>query len=283
MASEPEGEDVSPPMKYRFPSGDLMLGGHLAVPARGASGSPAVLLCHGFPTRGREAPQSGQSFPELADRIANALDWVALSMNFRGCGISDGNFALKGWQDDIRAGVEHLHSLGVSSVWLAGFGSGGSLAICEGARNPRVRGVAALGAQADFDDWARDPRRLLIHARSVQVIKDPAFPESFDAWANELKEVRPLEAADQLAPRRLLVIHGERDDLTPPQDGRNLAAAHGSAEFRLIGGAGHELRHDPRAIAVFLGWLSRQRVVAMDLPSTSEPNLTPSPDTDASE
>ena len=29
-------------------------------------------------------------------------------------------------------------------MWLAGFGTGGSLAVCEGARNPKVRGVAAL-------------------------------------------------------------------------------------------------------------------------------------------
>ena len=27
----------------------------------------------------------------------------------------------------------------------------------------------------------------------------------------------------------------------------------------MIGGAGHALRHDPRAVAVLLGWLDRQR------------------------
>ncbi len=59
------------------------------------------------------------------------------------------------------------------------------------------------------------------------------------------------------------MIHGDSDDLTPPADGRALVAAHGSAEFRLINGAGHELRHDPRAVAVFLGWLSRQHIDAV--------------------
>ncbi|MDX6234670.1 MAG: hypothetical protein QOH68_3788, partial [Nocardioidaceae bacterium] len=28
---------------------------------------------------------------------------------------------------------------------------------------------------------------------------------------------------------------------------------------RLVNGAGHRLRHDPRAIAILLGWLDRQR------------------------
>ena len=30
------------------------------------------------------------------------------------------------------------------------------------------------------------------------------------------------------------------------------------AELRIIAGAGHQLRHDPRAVAVLLGWLDRQ-------------------------
>jgi len=38
-----------------------------------------------------------------------------------------------------------------------------------------------------------------------------------------------------------------------------LAEAHGSAELRVITGAGHRLRHDPRAVAVLLGWLDRQK------------------------
>jgi uncharacterized protein len=45
----------------------------------------------------------------------------------------------------------------------------------------------------------------------------------------------------------------------PVFDARVLADAHGSAELRLINGAGHRLRHDPRAVAVLLGWLDRQR------------------------
>jgi len=267
----PEGKTATAPvMDYTFRSGRLRLAGHLAEPNEGPHGAPGLVLCHGFPTRGRESPQSGQSFPELADRIAVELGWVVLTMNFRGCGNAEGDFSLQGWLDDVHAGVAHLRTLGVSGVWIAGFGSGGSLAVCEGARNPNVRGVAALAAPADFDDWARNPRRLLLHARQVQVIKDADFPPSFDQWAAEIKRVRPAEAAAQLAPRPLLVVHGDSDDLTPQADGRILAAAHGSAEFRLINGAGHELRHDPRAVAVFLGWLSRQHINDLAGPTSSE-------------
>jgi uncharacterized protein len=68
-----------------------------------------------------------------------------------------------------------------------------------------------------------------------------------------------VACASQYAPRPLLVVHGSEDEAVPPFDARVLADAHGSAELRFINGAGHELRHDPRAVAVLLGWLDRQR------------------------
>ena len=56
-----------------------------------------------------------------------------------------------------------------------------------------------------------------------------------------------------------MVIHGSEDESVPHFDARVLSDAHGSADLRIIGGAAHDLRHDPRAIAVLLGWLDRQR------------------------
>jgi len=47
--------------------------------------------------------------------------------------------------------------------------------------------------------------------------------------------------------------------VVPSLDARAIADAHGTAELRIIDGAGHHLRHDPRAVALLLGWLDRQR------------------------
>jgi putative redox protein len=54
-------------------------------------------------------------------------------------------------------------------------------------------------------------------------------------------------------------MHGADDDQVPVFDARVIADAHGDAELRIIDGAGHQLRYDPRAVAVLLGWLDRQR------------------------
>ena len=55
-------------------------------------------------------------------------------------------------------------------------------------------------------------------------------------------------------------VHGTEDDVVPVADAERLAAAHGSAELRVIANGGRRLRHDPRAVALLLGWLDRQEV-----------------------
>jgi putative redox protein len=215
---------------------------------------------HGFPTGIAGAASTADSYPELGDRIAAELGWLALVPALRGASGSDGNFSLLGWLDDIAAAIAHLRtSVQPAGIWLAGFGTGGALAVCAASREPGVKGVAALGAPADFDDWASQPRRLLDHARSMGLIRDTSFPEQFDAWSRELRAIRAVHCMALVAPRPVLVVHGTDDESVPQFDARVLADAHGEAELRMIGGAAHALRHDPRAVAILLGWLDRQR------------------------
>jgi putative redox protein len=217
-------------------------------------------MCHGYPSGVGGAAVAAETLPELADRIATEMGWTALALAFRGCAGSSGSFSLRAWLDDLRAAVAHLESTEEpSGVWLVGFGTGGALAICAGAADRSIQGVAALGAPADFDDWATHPRRLLEHAKEIGLISDPTFPQVFDAWSRELRQIRAIACLPKLAPRPLLVVHGSEDDLVPPFDARVLVDGHGDAELRLVHGAGHRLRHDPRAIAILLGWLDRQR------------------------
>ncbi|CAN5755507.1 hypothetical protein BH24ACT3_BH24ACT3_19450 [soil metagenome] len=240
-------------------AGGLRLSSHRAWPS-GSSPVPAVVLCHGFPSGVGGASTSARTYPELAERISQEMGWLAVTFNFRGCGPSEGNFSLGGWLDDLLAMGDHVGGESrVRGVWFAGFGTGGALAVCAAARRPEIQGVAALGAPADFDDWASHPKRLLQHAREIRAVKDPSFPSAADGWSRELRSIRAVGAAPAVAPRPLLVIHGSEDETVPPFDARVIGDAHGSAELCIIVGAGHRLRHDPRAIAVLLGWLDRQK------------------------
>lgn len=132
------------------------------------------------------------------------------------------------------------------------------MSLCAAANDPDVSGVAAVAAPADFDDWASRPNELMEHARHVGAIKDPGFPKDMKRWKSELSQVRATNAAEDFAPRPLLVLHGSEDVMVPQFDGRALADAHGSADLRVLSHGGHQLRHDPRAVSVLLGWLDRQ-------------------------
>lgn len=251
-------------MDERFASGPYTLVGHLAGASATGAARAGVVLVHGYPSGPSGTAGAVSAMPELADRIAQDMGMVAFSPCLRGMGGSEGDFSIRAWREDIHAAVEHLRATTrVSGIWLAGFGTGGALAICAGADDSAIAGVAALAAPADFDDWANNPKRLLEHARELGMTRAHPSNGSIEGWAQQLRASRAVEAAARLAPRALLLLHGSDDDLVPNFDARVMADAHTAAELRILAGAGHRLRHDPRAMAVLLGWLDRQRTRAV--------------------
>ena len=101
-----------------------------------------------------------------------------------------------------------------------------------------------------------------IHVDSLNMqgkwaIRTPGFPSSLDEWSRAFRRFRPSVAARRFAPRPLLVLHGDEDPSVPVSDARQLAQSHGNAELNVLAGAGHRLRHDPRAVAILSGWLDR--------------------------
>ncbi|WP_436795180.1 alpha/beta hydrolase [Actinospongicola halichondriae] len=255
-------------MNERFTSGSLTLVGHLAgAPAEGMPRGPrraAVVLVHGYPSGPSGTAGAVSAMPELADRIADNMEIIAFSPCLRGMAGSEGDFSIRGWADDVHAAVAHVRATtNATSVWLVGFGTGGALAICAGADDPEIGGVAALAAPADFDDWASNPRQLFEHARELGITSVPARPAAIEGWTRELRALRAVDGAQRISPRSLLVIHGSDDDVVPSFDARVIADAHTEAELHLLEGAGHRLRHDPRAMAITLGWLDRQRTAAV--------------------
>lgn len=240
-------------------SGSLRLAAHFAMPSTPGR-SPGLVLCHGLPDDPRGATTVGTTYPELADHIARETGFVVLTFNFRGTGTSEGDFSAAGWLDDLRAAVTALAARDrVRTVWLAGFGHGGTFAVCEAASDDRVRGVATIAAPSTLRDWARDPAHMLAHAREMGMIRTPGFPSDAPRWVREVAHVDAVAAAQRLDGRPLLVLHGIDDPDVPVDDAHALADAGAPlAELRLVQGAGHRLRHDPRAVATLIGWLDRQ-------------------------
>ena len=105
-------------------------------------------------------------------------------------------------------------------------------------------GLARLGSRVAFAGVVGDERDLLAAGQ----LRD------------DVLAIDPLVSIAKIPPRRLMVGHGTEDIEIPHSDARDLvAAADGRAELRLIQGAGHQLRADPRMVATLLGWLDRHR------------------------
>ena len=248
-------------VKIEGAAGDLE--GWLAEPERvPGNGRPGLVIVPGFPTDAGGGANSFRTLPDLADRVADHARMVTLAVAFRGLAGSQGNFSLAGWRDDLRSAIAYIRGVdGMDgSLWLMGFGTGGAIAIDVGADDGNIAGVVSVAAPADLQDWASRPRELLSHARRCGAISDPDFPQDFNRWAKELQGVSTARAAERLAAHRtnMMVLHGSNDDAVPPIDARVIADAHGAAELRILDGARHHLRHDPRAVATAIGFLDRR-------------------------
>ncbi|MGD0381124.1 MAG: hypothetical protein ABSC30_14190 [Acidimicrobiales bacterium] len=241
------------------PAGSLAV--HVAAPSPTRGDQTNVLiLCHGFPVESDSASRAADTLPMLADRIAVENGYPVVVGCLRGVGGSAGDFSLGGWYDDLGFLVDHAAEVGHGGgVWIVGFGTGGALGLCVAAEDPRVRGVACFGSPATFSDWANDGVGMIEYARRVGAIHSPGFPSDRREWGAAFSALRPDEAAAKLSPRPLLVVHGADDEEVPIADARRLTELAGPrAELRVLAGAGHRLRADPRAVALLAGWLERQ-------------------------
>jgi len=218
--------------------------------------APLLLLCPELPLIESSRGDVALPYEALADRVSLESGWRVLAAMFRGLGGSAGSFSGAGWLEDAGAMVDG--ELGArTGLRVAGFGFGGAIALALAARDERVRGVACLAAPARLDLWTADPQALVGRCRSAGVI-EWGFPPDARACATELGEFEPVVSAAHLAGRPLLVVQGSDDDSVPPEAAPALVQAGGArAELRMVLGAGHWLRADPRATATLIGWLER--------------------------
>jgi putative redox protein len=203
--------------------------------------------------------QAAGLLPELAVHLAQESGWVVASGTLSGVGGSTGTFSATQWRRDLTTILDRMVESD-RALSLAGFGFGGALALAVAARDERVRGVATFAAPAHLEPWTGPADEFRRSVLVAGVVGDESELLEASELRRDVLAIDPLEAVAHVPPRRLLVGHGTDDPEIPVSDARDLvAAADGRAEMRLIQGAGHQLRADPRMVATLLGWLDRHR------------------------
>lgn len=226
----------------------------------------AVILCHGLPGP-HPRPANDQGYAGLARDVADR-GYVTAWFDFRGVRTSPGDFSLEGWARDLEAVITSVGRDRAGSglpVVLAGSSAGGAVAIAVAARRPDVAAVAALAAPATLRLMSDSPGEALARLRNLGLIRDPAFPRDVTAWWDEIDHLAAIRHVPAVAPRPLLLIHGDADDIVPYAHAERLfAAASRPKELARLPGGGHQLRHDERAVECLVDWLDR-----LDLPAPS--------------
>jgi dipeptidyl aminopeptidase/acylaminoacyl peptidase len=242
-------------------SGGITLRGKVLVPAA-ADACPLTVLCHGIPS-GVQVP-GDTGYDALARRLVEG-GTGACYFNFRGTGVSEGDFSLAGWVDDLSAVLEEAGKgegpfLGCDPdrIALMGFSGGGMVSIICAARRGGLKAVATLASPADHSRLlSRESIGAFIaHARGIGIIRDPAFPDSEEEYYLEMAGVRPVQEMGGISPTPILIVHGDSDDLVPVEEAHRLFQAAGEPkELYVVKGGGHKLRHEPEAMDKTISWV----------------------------
>ena len=212
---------------------------------------------HGLPRTMGMGRQAAGLLPELAEHLANESGWTVATGTLSGVGGSTGTFSATQWKQDIATVIERI-TKEKQRISLAGFGFGGALALNTAATDDRIQGVATFAAPAHMQQWSGSAEELHRGIKVAGVVSDSVPLMSAKELFEDVVAIDPLGAIATIPTRRLLIGHGSDDNEVPAQDARDLVdAAQQHAELRIIQGAGHQLRADPRMVATLLGWLDR--------------------------
>ena len=248
--------------RVSFLSDGLKLAGQLRLP-QADSDVPGLCICHGIPAVPFNPDDTG--YADLATRFTEE-GFATLLFNFRGAGLSEGNFDMRGWARDLTQALSFLEDVpGVdsSSLYVMGFSGGAATALYVAARDSRVAGVVSCASPAHFDGLT-DKQAIddcIARWREINIIRDHAFPQNLEQWIAGFAEVAPVKHIAAVSPRPVLLLHGDADEVVDVSHAHMLSeAAQEPSEMVVLPGGLHRLRIDERAMNLALDWLMRQRV-----------------------
>lgn len=241
----------------------LKLAGQLCLPgAHDQTAYPAVCVCHGIPSGNPPDPNDG-GYPLLAEKICHE-GFAVFIFNFRGTGTSDGNLDILGWTRDLKAAIDYLVTVpevDSSHLSLLGFSGGAAVSVFTASKDSRISSVVACACPAEFTLLTKsdDSSPVVERFRRIGLIRDEDFPQSIDDWIGGFGLVSPIGHVAGIAPRHLLLVHGNCDEVVDVSHAYKLYARAGEPkQLIIIDGAGHRLRQDDRAMAIVRDWLKFQ-------------------------
>lgn len=196
----------------------------------------AVLACHGM--------LSDKESDKIAHLVAccECAGMPSLRFDFAGRGESDGSLLdlnITGQIQDLKAALDELERRGVRKIGVFGSSLGGAVALLTAATDCRISAIATLGAVGHpcrIEEMWPDAGSEWRRTGQLQTDAGP-IGEGFllDARQHDTETA----AAEVTVPA--MVVHGERDEVVPLTDARDIHSALQHAELRIIPEADHRI------------------------------------------
>ena len=212
----PEYRDIS----FKGTDKDLLLNGWFF---QSGSSDKTVIMAHSY--GGNRLEFGMQTLDIIKDFLTKGYN--VFTFDFRYSGRSGGKFSSFGYaeKDDLLAAIDYVRQQGSKHVVLMGFSTGASACILAAEENKTVEAVIADSAYSDLDEFFRNNLNHLT--------KLPSFPFNSTVLISmevisgiEIKEASPIRSINDLAPCRILLIHGKGDPLIPEENSRDLYSAY---------------------------------------------------------
>jgi pimeloyl-ACP methyl ester carboxylesterase len=207
-------EDVSFPSLYK----DLTLRGWFLS---AENSNRVIIMVHGNGSS-RNVANSG-SLDIAGELVGHGFN--VLMFDLHGCGESDGNTVSGGYyeKDDLKGAVAYVRQRGYEKIGVLGFSLGAVSALLAAAEDTEIDAVVADSSYADLNDimepeFARRTKAPKIFLRPILFMIKIIYGVDFTA-------IRPVEVVAKIAPRPILFIHGEADDMIPVEHARRLLEA----------------------------------------------------------
>ena len=188
--------------------------------ARG-TGQAAIVVLHGF---------GGNRHGSLSFASFLYPEFTLLLLDHRGHGESDGRHTSIGFHERLDAigAAAYLRSLGYGPIGVFGMSMGGATAILAAAESPLIDAVVADSSFATLRAAVREAARRRGYPRPVTGALAYLSCRTA-AWRlrHRLGAGDPLACVAAIAPRPILLIHGEADDLIRVDHAHALHAAAG--------------------------------------------------------
>ena len=234
----------------------------LELPAENKESFPLFILMHGF---------CGNKKEPLIEEMAHMLraeGFATLRPDMYAHGESGGYFkelTVYKWISNAMCLVDYAAGQKqFSRIYLCGHSLGGLTALMAAAmEKDRIAGVIGLAPALSMPERARKGILMGTHF-------DPArVPESFMLWNRELGG-NYVRIAQTIYPRQyledytgpLLFVHGDADEIVPPDSSRTMVQYGKNAELSMIPGAGHDFEgRSQEAVAAARLWVKKQGAV----------------------